>query len=205
MTIGKQWAPDEVPEMGFITYPDGLLTVKVKSQEDAETKNGKYQIKVETRVVRPAKFKNQPFNFNFVIGSDSDLEADEPTTWTTPPSVYAVSRYKAFLKACGVAFAGDTEEEAQNTPGNIIVVDVGHHTVEKEGGSTLTYNDTKAFYSEQAAPGGDEPTADAPLTAKPSANGTKPSANKLKRPAPQPAADETEDWTAVDVGHHTVE
>ena len=194
--MGKQWTPDEVPEMGFFTYPDGLLTVKVKSQEDTETKNGKYSIKVETRVLAPARFKNQPFNFNFVIGNDKDKEADEPETWTTPPSVYAVSRYKAYLKACGVPFAGDTEEEASNTPGNIVVIDVGHHDVENDGGRKVTYNDTLAFYSEQNAP--TQTTAPAERAAKTNGNG-KPAATKaLAKPSrtAKPAAQEetSDDW-----------
>jgi hypothetical protein len=201
MTIGKQWPSEEVPESGFFTYPDGLLTVRVKSQEDGETRNGKYTIKVETRVLAPARFKNQPFNFQFVIGSDSDPEADDPETWKQPPSCYAASRYKSFLKACGVPNVGDTDEEAQNTPQSVIVIDVGHHDSDGK-----VYNDCNAFYSEADAAGKDEPAAPAPAAAQRAATNGKggaatqshPAAPKAPvRPAPKKtvAADaEPDDW-----------
>lgn len=194
--MGKQWPSEEVPESGFFTYPDGPLTVKVKSQEDAETRTGKYTIKVETRVVEPKQFRNQPFNFQFVIGSDSDPEADEPDTWTQPPSCYSASRYKSFLKACGVPNVGDTDEEAQNTPGSTIVIDVGHH--ESDG---KKYNDCNAFYAQAEAPTAEAPQQ-AAKPARPSANGNKASAaaparagvsTRMQPKSPAKEAD-SDDW-----------
>lgn len=202
--MGKRWPTEEVPESGFFTYPDGPLTVKVKSQEDAETRNGKYVIKVESRVLEPKQFRNQPFNFNFVIGSDNDPEADNPETWTHPPSCYAASRYKSFLKACGVPNVGDTEEEAANTPDSIIVIDVGHH--ESDG---KKYNDCNAFYSQQDAAGSTAQDATSKPAGRAALNGNgkpqgvskttaRPMAKTTARPVrpaaaePEPAGDD--DW-----------
>ena len=191
-----KWPHEEVPESSFFTYPDGLLTVKVKSQEDGETKGGKFSIKIETRVLKPAKFKNQPFNFQFVIGTDADPEAEEAETWTQPPSVYAAGRYKSFLKACGVPFTGDTSEEGENTPGNVLVIDVGHH----EDDSGRIYNDTNIFYAEKGAPDSDAAPASAPSEKKRD-KGDKPRERAAKpaerRQPPKKEEDETnggDDW-----------
>lgn len=163
-----KWPGESVPESSFFTYPDGVLTVNVKSVADTETKNGKYAIKVETRVVEPKAYRNQPFNFLFVIGTAEDPSADNEETWTQPPSVYAAGRYKSFLKAAGVPATGDTVEEGEAVVGKTILVEVGHH----EDDAGRVYNDTNAFYAL-----GDQPAAGAPRRP-----------GNLKKASPKPAA-----------------
>jgi len=195
--MGKQWPHEEVKESGFFTYPAGPLKVKVKSQEDAETKSGLYKIHVETRVLAPAKFKNQPFNFDFVIGMTEatigklgldipeDIEANNAETWLNSPSA---RRYQSFLKACEVPHVGDTDEEAEGVKNRVIFIDVGARTDENSG---RTYNDTNAFYPESASLIDEAPKAlsgarpvrpNGQLKAAPAA------ATRTARPAAKPAA-----------------
>jgi hypothetical protein len=139
----------EAPKGGQ-TYPPGLYTLKVVSQEDTEAKNGQFTVAVDTRIVKPKAFANQPFPIRFCIGvtgdtaeklgiAEEDLEAANDETWEKNPSA---RRYGSYLSAAGVPDVQDTEEEGQNAIGSVFVV----MNEPRDG-----YNDVKAFYSEGEA------------------------------------------------------
>ena len=171
--MAKKWPAEEVSESGVL-LPDGLYTVKVVDATEEETRNGKYMIRVRTRLVTNPK--NQPFNFQFVIGTDDDPTADDLNTWRAS---FSASRYKSMLVAAEVPPTGDVEEELDNLKGRRFVIDIGHH----EDESGRRYNDANAFYREGSAAEA-EPARRAPAAAKKSAP-----------PAPAPDADDdADDW-----------
>jgi hypothetical protein len=207
--------PESLPDTnGGQLFPDGLLKVRVMSQEDTESKNGQFTIAVETRVLEPKQYRNQNFNFRFVIGMtastaakfkdaegnalEEDLEAKQRVTWEVNPSA---RRYGAYLKACGVPKSSDTQEDAENvTAGKpTILIDLGHH----EDDNGRKYNDTNAFYAEADAPdglGAAEPTQQQqqkPATRAATANGNgRPAAAPVRRSAPKAAEApaDADDW-----------
>ena len=120
-----QWPHEEVQESGKL-YPETLLRVKVTKQEDMEDNSGRFAVQIDSRIMEPPSLKNQPYSFRFIIGMtadtaqkfglEEDLLAEEEATWINNPSA---RRYKSFLKACGVASTGDTEEEAEDVRGKV--------------------------------------------------------------------------------------
>jgi hypothetical protein len=156
-----KWPHEEVSEQGR-KLPADLYKVKVTSQVDTEARNGQFMIKASGRIMEPKAFRAQPLDLNFVIGvtgdtavklsieSGEDLAAENEETWMKNPSA---RRYKAYLKALGVASTGDTEEEAEDAVGKVFFVQF-----EEKG----NYNEAVAFYAEDAAPplanGHDKPT-----------------------------------------------
>jgi hypothetical protein len=141
-----QWPHEEVQESGKL-YPETLLRVKVTKQEDMEDNSGRFAVQIDSRIMEPPSLKNQPYSFRFIIGMtadtaqkfglEEDLLAEEEATWINNPSA---RRYKSFLKACGVASTGDTEEEAEDVRGKVLLIQNGN----REG----KYNDASAFYPE---------------------------------------------------------
>lgn len=113
---GKQYSPDVIPEVG-VQLPSGRFMFKIEEMDDSErTSNGKYQIRTTLRVVEPAQFQGTPHYENFVIGSDSDPEADDPDTWKS----YAAGRYKQLLKKAGVEPSGDIEGDAASATDQLV-------------------------------------------------------------------------------------
>lgn len=147
---------DLIPDAGQL-YPDGMLRVKVLRLEETEARNGQASVKVSTRIGDPKKFRNQPYNFTFVLGVTKETAAklgiEEDLEGTSEATIQANPtwrRYKSFLKAAGVPFSGDTEEDAAFIAAKrpVIVVENGHH----EDANGRKYNDANAFYAEDSAP-----------------------------------------------------
>lgn len=142
------WAKDEVQEASSGRLPEGLAQVRVVSQEETESANGKFAIKVETRVKsmlvngqEQPQYKNMPFRFTFYIGTDSDLKADKKETWLAS---FAAKRYKSYLRAANIPVVGNTEEECDAAPGAELMVQVQHRSYERDG-ETRTTAEPSAF------------------------------------------------------------
>ena len=132
-----KWSESDVQDLTTGGLPDGLAHVRVTSQEETESKAGKFAIKVTTRVksftqggVDAPAYKGMPFTFIFYIGTDTDKGAQKRETWT---SSFAAKRYKSYLKAARIPAVGDTEEECETATGAELMVQVKNSTRQVEG------------------------------------------------------------------------
>lgn len=132
-----KWSEQDVDELVSGGLPDGLAHVRVTSQEETESKNGKFAIKVLTRVknftqngTAAPQYKGMPFSFTFYIGTDSDLGAERKETWAAS---FAAKRYKSYLKAASIRAVGDTGEECEMATGAELLVQVKNKTDQYEG------------------------------------------------------------------------
>ena len=114
--MAKTYDPGIIPELGE-TLPPGNYIFRIESLDDSEpTTTGKYMIKATLRVAEPADHVEAPFYENFVIGTDLDLEADDPNSWKG----IAARRYRDLLLKSGVALTGNIEKDNAVAAGQMV-------------------------------------------------------------------------------------
>ena len=144
------WAKDEVQEATSGTLPEGLATVRVTSMEEVESRNGKFGLKVESKVKNvmvagkdAPQYKGMNFRFTFYIGTDDDPGASSKETWLKS---YPAKRYKSFLKAASIPIVGNTEEECDAAVGAELMVQLKHRKYNDENGNERTTAEADAFF-----------------------------------------------------------
>ena len=114
--MGKMIDPGITPELGE-TLPPGNYIFRIESLDDSEpTSTGKYMLKATLRVSEPTDHAESPFYENFVIGTDADMEADDPNSWKG----IAARRYKDMLAKAGVAWSGNIDEMNTTAAGQLV-------------------------------------------------------------------------------------
>ena len=114
--MAGKYDPQGIPDLG-ITLPPGNVVFRLESLDDSEaTSTGKYQIKATLRVVEPTDLGDSPFFERFVIGTDTDLAADDPLSWRG----FAAQRYRDMVLKMGMALTGTIEGDAAILTGQIV-------------------------------------------------------------------------------------
>jgi len=105
--VPKTYAPEAIPDLG-VQLPAGNYILAIESVgDDQPTSTHKYQIRAVLRVVEPAAFANMPHYENFVVGTDTDMEADDPESWKG----VAAQRYRDMMLKSGIEPTGSTESD----------------------------------------------------------------------------------------------
>jgi hypothetical protein len=103
-----------IPDSNIV--PDGtyhLKVVELKSdttkvkEDDDNPRPARLFYRLAAQIVAPAAYKGQFYREDFYIGTDEDPDAEQLDTWS---SSFGARNFKKFLKATGVAF-GDEEDD----------------------------------------------------------------------------------------------
>lgn len=122
---------DEIPESSPLqVLPENHYAFAIEAITERPTKAGKLMYEATLRVV-DGEYADSPLFENYVIGSDSDPNADDPQTWLKS---IGAQRLKRLLKAAGVPTAGGDMDQ-------MIATAVGQHvvalvTIEIDSGKT---------------------------------------------------------------------
>lgn len=111
--MAKTYDPASVPEPGIQLSPGAFIFMIDTLGDDQPTSTHKYQIRGVLRVREPAMFAEQPHFENFVIGTDKDLDAEDPESWKG----IAARRFVDMLKKSGITPSGNTDTDFQNAVG----------------------------------------------------------------------------------------
>ncbi len=184
--MAGNYDPNVIPDLG-VQLPPGNALLRIDSLDDSEaTNNGKYQIKATLRVHEPVEFADMPHFERFVIGTDKDLEANDPVSWRG----FAAQRYRDMLLKAGVALTGKVETDNAVATGQMVgaVIENEVQGDKNRDGSPNKYAGNinariKSFFRVgEKATGAGAPTpaatgaAKPPAAAKPAANAAKPQA-----------------------------
>lgn len=103
--MGRQWNPDAISDSTQL--PAGVYVGRIKEIEETQTKEfGKLMYVCQLEVIEPAEFHGMLQRDNFVIGSDTDVDAEDPKTWEAS---LGAKRLKALFKKARVPFHKDLD------------------------------------------------------------------------------------------------
>jgi hypothetical protein len=79
--MSKQVPWDVIPDNQGVVLTAGIKKLEIDAFEETNSSTGKYMIKATFKVLEPANEAGLLYFDQFVIGSDSDLGAEDPNTW----------------------------------------------------------------------------------------------------------------------------
>lgn len=120
--MGKAYPSEIIPEIGS-TLPPGRFLFAIEQMSDARpSTNNFYQIETTLRVHEPASYAHEVHFERFVIGTETDPEANDPDTWKKFPA----QRYRNLMESTGVGMSGDIEQDIAQATGQLVGAIVEH-------------------------------------------------------------------------------
>ena len=105
--MGKQVDWNDVPDPKQAgDLPDGIYLLGIESLTKGASTGGKLMVEGIIRVVEPLAFTGSPLYENFVLGSDTDPQADDPHTLR---AAVAMGILKKMFTACGMPLERDLD------------------------------------------------------------------------------------------------
>lgn len=113
--MGKQVDWNDIPDPRQAgDLPDGIYMLGVETIVRKPSGSGKLMYEGIVRVVEPVAFAGAPLYENFVIGSDTDPQADDPHTLKESVGLKIL---KTIFVACGMSLARDLDVMTQQAAG----------------------------------------------------------------------------------------
>ena len=113
--MGKQVDWNDVPDPKQAgDLPDGIYLLNIESLTKGASDSGKLMYSGIIRVVEPAAFAGSPLYENFVLGSDTDPQADDPHTMREAVSMGIL---KKVFTACAMPLERDLDVMATQAAG----------------------------------------------------------------------------------------
>lgn len=113
--MGKQVDWNDIPDPRQSgDLPDGIYMLGVETITKKPSGSGKLMYEGIVRVVEPVAFAGAPLYENFVIGNDTDPQADDPRTLKESTGLKIL---KTIFVACGMPLARDLDVMAQQATG----------------------------------------------------------------------------------------
>lgn len=178
---GRTWPVNDISETGAsVLVPQGQYRCTVTINETTTQQAGKLMYVFAGRITEAhPEYAGVPLYENFVIGSDSDIDAQDPETWKKS---IGARRLRQCLTAAGVEPSEDVDEMIEAANGAEILV-LNHHeiSVNPRTGDKEPRNKVANFYP---VPTDNGP---APPTTRPAARQTVPTPATRSAPAPSAA------------------
>lgn len=189
--MGKKYDPADIPDVG-ISLATGRYLFSIASLDDSQaTSTGKYMIKTELRVIEPSVLANQPHFHQFVIGTDTDPEADEKASWQG----FAARLYRQMALKAGFELTGDIEVDRETLVGQRVgaLIQQSAQAATNRDGTPNQYagrmqSQIQSFFHEGERETGVESDNGARAVAKQTAPAVKPQPVPAAKPAAAPAA-----------------